>query len=100
MHLPGKAMDILIEKRDPRTQSQGVEPGYAQTALRWPSQPLQRRPLTASELTGPQDPMRRLAAVRGDLAGHGVKRAIGQLIHVRARVVDEDGAPVSGAVVE
>ena len=38
--------------------------------------------------------------MRGDLAGYGDKRAIGQLIHVRARVVDEDGAPVPGAVVE
>ena len=93
-------MKITIDKRDPRTQPQGVEPGYPQTALRWPSQPLQRRPLGASELGGPQDVMRRLAPVRGDLAGHGAKRAIGQLIHLRARVVDEDGAPVPGAVVE
>ena len=38
--------------------------------------------------------------MRGDLAGHGAKRALGQLIHLRARVVDEDGAPVPGAVVE
>jgi protocatechuate 3,4-dioxygenase beta subunit len=38
--------------------------------------------------------------VRADLAGHGAKRALGQLIQIRARVVDEDGAPVPGAVVE
>jgi protocatechuate 3,4-dioxygenase, beta subunit len=97
-------MTMLVEKRDPLTQSQGVEPGYDVTALRWPSQPLQKRPLTASELTGPADVLRRLPALRdkfgGDLAGHGAKRAIGQLIHVRARVVDEDGAPLPGAVVE
>ncbi len=93
-------MNILIDRRDPRTQPQGVEPGYPQTAMRWPSQPLHKRPLTASELSGPQDLLQRLAPVRGDLAGHGAKRAIGQLIHVRARVVDEDGAPVPGAVVE
>ena len=37
---------------------------------------------------------------RADLAGHGDKRAIGQLIHLRTRVVDEDGTPVQGAVVE
>jgi len=93
-------MGTLIERRDPLTQPQGVEEGYALTALRWPSQPLQRRPLTASELGGPQQVLRRLAPVRGDLAGHGAKRAIGQLIHLRARVVDEDGAPVGGAAVE
>jgi protocatechuate 3,4-dioxygenase beta subunit len=93
-------MAIVIERRDARTQSQGVEPGYGQTAKRWPSQPLQRRPHTVSELSGPSSVLRRFAPVRGDLAGHGAKRAIGQLIHLRARVVDEDGAPVRGAVVE
>ena len=98
----------VLDRRDPLTQSQGVEPGYDQTARRWPSQPLQRRPLTASELSGPRDLTRRIPGVRGeaasagrgDIAGHGDKRAIGQLIHLRTRVVDEDGAPVPGAVVE
>ena len=36
----------------------------------------------------------------GDIAGHGDEQAIGQLIHLRVRVLDEDGAPVGGAVVE
>ena len=94
------ALGYSIARRDPLTQPQGVEKGYAQTALRWPSQPLQRRPLTQAELTGPASVMRRLAPGRADLAGQGAKRAIGQLIHLRTRVVDEDGAPVAGAVVE
>lgn len=93
-------MDFRIEPRDPRTQSPGVVERYAQTAQRWPSQPLQRRPHTPSELSGPSSVLRRLAPVRGDLAGHGEKRAIGQLIHLRTRVLDEDGAPLPGAVVE
>ena len=94
-------MDLLIERRNPLTQPRGVEDGYAYTALRWPSQPLQRRPLTQSELSGPSSVLRRLAPVpRADLAGQGAKRALGQLIHLRARVVDEDGAPLPGAVVE
>jgi protocatechuate 3,4-dioxygenase beta subunit len=93
-------MAILIDRRDPRTQAQGVEAGYAQTARRWPSQPLVRRPHTAAELSGPQPVARRLPPVRGDLAGYGAQRAIGQLIRLRVRVVDEDGAPVQGAVVE
>ena len=93
-------MEYFIEPRPANTQSHGVEPGYAHTANRWPSQPLARRPHTSSELTGPAGLLRRLAPVRGDLAGYGDKRAIGQLILVRARVVDEDGAPVPGAVVE
>jgi protocatechuate 3,4-dioxygenase beta subunit len=93
-------MSAVIDPRDPQTQSQGVVAGYAHTSQRWPSQPLQRRPLTASELSGPAGLTRRLAPTRADLAGHGAKRALGQLIHLRTRVVDEDGSPVPGAMVE
>jgi len=94
-------MRYVIDPRPRDTQSRGVEPGYDATELRWPSQSLYKRPLTQSELTGPGGELRRrLPLIRGDLAGHGEKRAIGQLIHVRARIVDEDGVPVAGAVVE
>ena len=93
-------MAIVLERRDPLTQAQGVERGYAQTARRWPAARLVRRPLGASELSGPQPVLRRLPAVRGDLAGHGDKRALGQLIRVRIRVLDEGGVPVRGAAVE
>jgi len=89
-----------LDRRDPATQPQGVVEGYAQTSQRWPAEPLVRRPQTRSELSGPQDLRRRLQPVRADLAGQGAKRALGQLIHLRARVVDEDGAPVAGAMVE
>jgi protocatechuate 3,4-dioxygenase, beta subunit len=90
----------MLARRDPATQPEGVVAGYAQTAQRWPAEPLVRRPQTESELTGPKNLSKRLPVLRGDLAGHGDTRAAGQLIHVRARVVDEDGAPVPGAVVE
>jgi protocatechuate 3,4-dioxygenase beta subunit len=93
-------MAYLIEPRDPRTQSEGVVAGYAQTAQRWPAQPPARRRHGIAELSGPGDLSRKLPLVRGDLAGHGDKRAIGQLIRIDARVVDEDGSPVPGAMVE
>jgi protocatechuate 3,4-dioxygenase beta subunit len=93
-------MAILLERRDPLTQSEGVVAGYAQTAQRWPAQPLPRRPLTPSELGNTRELAQRLPLLRGDLAGHGARRALGQLIHVRARVVDEGGVPVAGALVE
>ncbi|HYY62633.1 MAG TPA: hypothetical protein VE756_14720, partial [Burkholderiales bacterium] len=69
----------MLARRDPATQSEGVVSGYAQTAQRWPAQALVRRPHTRAELSGPPDLRRRLAPVRGDLAGHGAKRALGQL---------------------
>jgi protocatechuate 3,4-dioxygenase beta subunit len=93
-------MDYVIEPRDPRSQSEGVVAGYAQTALRWPSQPLLRRSHGAAELGRTPELSRKLPLARGDLAGHGAKRAIGQLIRIDARVVDEDGSPVPGAMVE
>ncbi len=93
-------MAYQVVPRDPHTQSDGVVPGYAQTARRWPSQPLQRRPHGAAELGAPRGLERRLPLLRGDLAGRGAKRALGQLIHLRARVVDEDGAPLAGSLVE
>jgi protocatechuate 3,4-dioxygenase beta subunit len=92
-------MAYTIDPRAAGTQSQGIVPGYAQTAQRWPGEPLVRRPHSAAELTGPRGLERRLAPVRADLAGHGERRALGQLIHIRTQVLDEDGAPVPGAMI-
>ncbi len=91
---------VQIARRDPLTQSEGVVAGYVQTGQRWPSQALVRRPQTASELSEIAGLEKRLPPIRGDLAGHGAKRALGQLIRLRVRVVDEGGVPVQGAMVE
>ena len=93
-------MATLIEPRDERTQPLRIVPGYPQTPLRNPAQPLVRRAPTLSELTGPLEPARRVRLLGGDIAGHGAKQAIGQLIHLKVRVLDEDGTPVGGAMVE
>ncbi len=75
--------------------------GYPNTLRRNPSQPAFRRPLTRTELTGPPDLGPRLQPGDSDLARLAPGRiALGQLIHVGGRVVDEDGRPVRGAVVE
>ena len=92
-------MAYVVARRDARTQSEGVVEGYAQTALRWPAQPLARRAHGLSELSAPR-PSSRLKTTTSDLAGHGAKRALGQLIDVKVSIVDEDGAPLSGAMVE
>jgi protocatechuate 3,4-dioxygenase beta subunit len=93
-------MGYDIPPRDERTQPARIIPGYPQTPWRNPREPLVRRAPTLSELTGPLDVGRRVQLLGGDVAGHGERQAIGQLILLRVRVVDEDGAPVGGTVVE
>ncbi|HEY5636531.1 MAG TPA: protocatechuate 3,4-dioxygenase subunit beta [Burkholderiales bacterium] len=83
----------------PATQPARIIEGYPQTALRTPAEPLIRRAPTRSELTGPR-PASRVALLGGDIAGHGAAQAIGQLMLLRGRVLDEDGSPVGGALVE
>jgi protocatechuate 3,4-dioxygenase beta subunit len=80
--------------------SQPVTPieGYPNTWRHNPAQPLVPRPATRAGLTGPLDLARKLGGGTEDLAGGGL--AIGQLIRVAGRVLDEDGRPVRGAVVE
>jgi protocatechuate 3,4-dioxygenase beta subunit len=92
-------MAYVVPRRDARTQSEGVVEGYAQTAQRWPARPLARRAPGLSELTRPSVSAR-LKTTASDLAGRGAKRALGQLIEVKVSIVDEDGAPLSGAMVE
>ncbi|MGH8765612.1 MAG: protocatechuate 3,4-dioxygenase subunit beta, partial [Burkholderiales bacterium] len=74
--------------------------GYPQTPWRYPAEPLVKRPPTLTELTGPAQLGSRAKLLGGDIAGHGDKQAIGQLIHLKLRVLDEDGAPVGGTMVE
>jgi protocatechuate 3,4-dioxygenase, beta subunit len=75
---------------------------YPRSFTRNPSQPLIERPLTLSELTGPLALDQRLGLSGGDIAQltPDAPRAIGQYIEVTGRVVDEDGAPLPGAMVE
>jgi protocatechuate 3,4-dioxygenase, beta subunit len=94
------AFPTLVQPRDERTQPARIIPGYPQTPWRNPKEPLVKRPPTLSELTGPVEVAKRVKLLGGDIAGHGDKQAIGQLIHLNVRVLDEDGAPVGGAVVE
>jgi len=93
-------MRTIILPRDERTQPARIVAGYPQTPLRNPLQPLVKREPSLSELTGPLEVAKRVKLLGGDIAGHGDKQAIGQLIHLKVRVLDEDGAPVGGTVVE
>src|SRR4051812_10054087 len=87
---------------DDATQTARQIPRYPRSFTRNPAQPLIPRPLTLSERTGPTDLAQRLNADDHDLSRPVADgpRAMGQLIHVAGRVMDEDGAPLAGTVVE
>jgi len=87
---------------DDRTQMSRQIPRYPRSFTRVPSQPLTARPLTLSELTGPEGIDQRLGVEELDLSSAvaGGPRALGQLISVFGRVTDEDGSPIAGAVIE
>jgi len=75
--------------------------GYPNTIRRNPSRPPFARPYTLTARTGPLDLAPKLRPGDDNLAVPAPGRiAIGQLIHISGRVVDEDGRGVPGAVVE
>ena len=87
---------------DDRTQMLRYIKGYPRSWTRNPTQPLIARPLTLSEVSGPVQVERLLEVCDGDFSSAmpGRPRAIGQLIQISGRVMDEDGAPVADAMIE
>jgi protocatechuate 3,4-dioxygenase beta subunit len=98
---PGTA-GIDYEPYDETTQLARYIKNYPRSFTRNPLQPLIRRPLTLSERTGPLDLERRLPVDGEDISSKepGGPRAIGQLIAVTGRVMDQDGEPLADAVIE
>lgn len=76
--------------------------GYKETFLRTPLRAPHTRPATLTEITGPLQLARKLANGACDLSrlAPGAPQALGQLIWVTGRVLDEDGAPVRASVIE
>lgn len=74
--------------------------GYPNTVKRNPSRAPIRRPFTRTEITGPLDLASKLQPGDVNLAVVEGRAALGSLIHVAGRVLDEDGRPVRGAIVE
>jgi protocatechuate 3,4-dioxygenase beta subunit len=95
-------IDKTYRPYDDRTQSPHRVPGYERTFTRTPDAPFIVRPLTLTERTGPIGLARRLPVDRADLTRRSPDGppAQGPQIVVRGRIVDEDGAPVPGALVE
>lgn len=99
--MPDHPLPDCFPPCDEAGQPQVPIEGYAATARRNPARALFRRPHTRTELTGPLDPAAKLVPGEGNLAVLGPGRvALGQLIHISGRVLDEDGRPVRGALLE
>lgn len=85
---------------DDRTQPARRIAGYPNTQFRTPAQPPVERLVSAADLSGPVFAPAR--AEEADLAvvAPGRTRAMGQLIHLSGRVLDEYGQPLPGVLME
>ncbi len=86
---------------DDRTQPAMQVDGYKETQVRVPKKAQYKRPVTLSEITGPLNLRQKLDADLSDLSKTKEGwRALGQLIWVTGRLLDEDGMPVRGSIIE
>jgi protocatechuate 3,4-dioxygenase beta subunit len=94
-------MSFTYQPYDDSTQLARYIDRYPLSFVRTPSAPLIERPLTLSERTGPVA-VDLLPAGPLDLsrAAPDAPRATGQLLQISGRVIDEDGSPIPGAVIE
>jgi protocatechuate 3,4-dioxygenase beta subunit len=87
-------------------ESQAAHPpldfdGYRSTRLRHPREPLVYLPQTITEITGPQlGPDRIRSEVDADLTRQYGGEPIGERIRVSGRVLDTEGRPLRGTLVE
>ena len=77
-----------------------LHPAYVATRLRAPSQPLVPLPHDLSVLTGPVYGEAAVRETDADLTCRGEGEPIGQRIVVAGRVLEEDGRPVQGSLIE
>jgi protocatechuate 3,4-dioxygenase beta subunit len=84
----------------PGTQPSYFHPAYVATGKRYPKQPLIVVPQTLSELSGPVFGHSDIGENDNDLTRQHSGEAIGERIIVTGRVLDEDGRPIPGALVE
>jgi protocatechuate 3,4-dioxygenase, beta subunit len=100
----GLAMGIasVVGYRRPRpgTQPEHLHPPYLSSVKRAPRQPLVRLPHTLSEVTGPVFGADFVGSNDQDLTHQPSGEALGERIIVSGQVLDEDGRPVAGTLVE
>lgn len=90
----------FVELPPPGTQPDFHYPPYVSSIARSPRKPLVLLPHTISERTGPVFGHEIIAPHDNDLTAQHAGEPIGERILVHGRVLDEDGRPVPGALIE
>ena len=90
----------LVELAQPGTQPEYHFPPYLSSIARSPRMPLVRLPNTLTEKTGPIFGQGFIQERDNDLTAQHHGDPIGERIYVHGRVLDEEGRPVRGALVE
>jgi protocatechuate 3,4-dioxygenase beta subunit len=90
----------MVEVAVPGTQPDYYFPPYASTIGRAPRMPLVPLPETLTERTGPVFDAAFIREHDNDLTAQHAGDPLGERIYVHGRVLDEDGRPVLGALVE
>jgi protocatechuate 3,4-dioxygenase beta subunit len=90
----------MVELAVPGTQPAYHFPAYVSSIARSPRMPLVLLPKTLSEQTGPVFGHGLISECDNDLTGQHKGAPIGERILVHGRVLDEDGRPVRGALIE
>jgi protocatechuate 3,4-dioxygenase beta subunit len=75
-------------------------PAYRSTRLRHPTRPLVVLPERFRDLRGPVFGEEAVGPLDSDLTRHGDGEPLGERIIVEGRVLDEEGRPIGGALVE
>jgi protocatechuate 3,4-dioxygenase beta subunit len=86
--------------KDPSADVPLLYPGYKSTTTRSPGKPLVLLPHLLTEVTGPLFGEDRVAPTDNDLTNQHDGEALGQRILVHGRVLDSDGRPVPGTLLE
>jgi len=90
----------MVEQALEGTQPEFCHPPYVSSIARSPRSPLLLLPRTLSERTGPVFGHGLVGPGDNDLTAQHQGQPIGERIVVHGRVLDEDGRPVRGALIE
>ena len=98
--MDGPAPTMTYPRRSEGLDPPYLWPPYKATILRAPARPMAYLPHTVTELSEPVLGEGRVLASDADLTGQAAGPPLGERIIVHGRVLDSDGRPVRGALLE